>query len=350
MSDRCRTTTEAALSRSQGLDERRRIDQGVFMDIKRFASADLPAHLTDAQRFALWYALYREVHGGADVSISEYVPFSAAIETVDIGAMTMCRMSGTITRSIRTAAHVAAEGRNDYALLLNCGQPVSCLTPELEIDIPTGAGLFVSYDESFTIAGAGNGDGSRWLNLILPRALLENAFAPTGELSAQAIPSTETLSLLFDYIRLLQANRVTSNDLVGHATETVVDLLGLAIGLKGDAVELAGSRGLRTARFRAVLAKIRAGFDRPGISAQSVAAELGLSTRYVHDLLHENGVSFAEHVLELRLQKVHRMLSARRHDMMKITDIVLACGFSDVSYFNRSFRKKYGFKPSALRE
>ena len=320
------------------------------MDMKRFASADLPAHLTDAQRFALWYALYRDVHGGAEVSISECVPFSAAIETVDIGAMTMCRMSGTITRGIRTAEHAAAEGRNDYALLLNCGQPVSCLTPELEIDIPTGAGLFVSYDESFTIAGAGNGDGSRWLNLVLPRALLENAFAPTGELSAQAIPSTEALSLLFDYIRLLQANRVTSNDLVGHATETVVDLLGLAIGLKGDAVELAGSRGLRTARLRAVLGKIRARFDRPGISAQSVAAELGLSTRYVHDLLHENGVSFAEHVLELRLQKVHRMLSARRHDMMKITDIVLACGFSDISYFNRSFRKKYGFKPSALRE
>lgn len=133
------------------------------MDIKRFASADLPAHLTDAQQFARWYALYRDVHGGAEISIAECVPFSATIETVDVGAMTMCRMSGTITRGTRTAEHVAAEGRNDYALLLNCGQPVNCLTPELEIDIPTGAGLFVSYDESFTIAGAGNGDGSRWL-------------------------------------------------------------------------------------------------------------------------------------------------------------------------------------------
>lgn len=320
------------------------------MHVKHFSSADLPAHLTDAQRFALWYALYRDLHGGAEVSISESVPFSAAIETTDVGAITLGRMSGTITRATRSPQHVAAEGRNDYALLLNCGQPVSCSKPGLEIDIPTGAGLFVGYDESFTIAGACNGDGSRWLNVVLPRALLDKAFAPTGELSAQAIHPTESLNLLFGYIQLLHTSGVASNDLVDHATETVVDLLGLAIGLKGEVAELAGSRGLRAARLKAVFGKIRAGYDKPGITAQSVAGELGLSSRYVHDLLQETGVSFAEHILELRLQKVHRMLSTRRHDSMSITDVVLTCGFSDISYFNRSFRKRFGFTPSALRE
>jgi hypothetical protein len=185
------------------------------MHVKHFSSANLPAHLTDAQRFALWYALYRDLHGGAEVSISESVPFSAAIETTDVGAITLGRMSGTITRATRSPQHVAAEGRNDYALLLNCGQPVSCSKPGLEIDIPTGAGLFVGYDESFTIAGACNGDGSRWLNVVLPRALLDKAFAPTGELSAQAIRPTESLNLLFGYIQLLHTSGVASNDLVG---------------------------------------------------------------------------------------------------------------------------------------
>ena len=320
------------------------------MHINRFSSADLPTHLTGAQRFALWYALYRDLHGGADVTISECVPFSAAIETTNVGAMTLGRMSGTITRTTRSAEHVAAEGRNDYAVLLNCGQPVSCSKPGLELDIPSGTGLFVSYDESFTIAGACNGDGSSWLNLILPRASLDKAFAPTGELSAQVIPPTEALKLLSGYIQMLHTNGVTSNDLADHATETVVDLLGLAIGLKGEVAEMAGSRGLRAARLKAVFGKIRAGYDMPGISAQSVARELGLSGRYVHDLLHETGISFAEHILELRLQKVHRMLSTQRHDSMSITDVVLACGFSDISYFNRSFRKKFGFAPGALRE
>ncbi|MEP6567346.1 MAG: helix-turn-helix domain-containing protein [Mesorhizobium sp.] len=60
-------------------------------------------------------------------------------------------------------------------------------------------------------------------------------------------------------------------------------------------------------------------------------------------------MSFAERILELRLQRAHRMLSDRRKDGMRISEIALLSGFSDVSYFNRCFRRRFGSTPSGAR-
>jgi transcriptional regulator GlxA family with amidase domain len=40
---------------------------------------------------------------------------------------------------------------------------------------------------------------------------------------------------------------------------------------------------------------------------------------------------------ELRLQKARGLLADPRHDLLKVSDIALACGFNEVSYFNRRF-------------
>jgi AraC-like DNA-binding protein len=43
------------------------------------------------------------------------------------------------------------------------------------------------------------------------------------------------------------------------------------------------------------------------------------------------------------------MLSDVRKDAMKISDIALAAGFNDVSYFNRRFRVPFGASPTQYR-
>jgi AraC-like DNA-binding protein len=53
--------------------------------------------------------------------------------------------------------------------------------------------------------------------------------------------------------------------------------------------------------------------------------------------------------LELRLQKARSMLVGTHHDHMKVSDIALACGFNEVSYFNRCFRRCFGASPTEHR-
>jgi AraC-like DNA-binding protein len=47
---------------------------------------------------------------------------------------------------------------------------------------------------------------------------------------------------------------------------------------------------------------------------------------------------------------VHRVLCDTHHVERPISAIALACGFGDLSYFNRVFRRHYGATPSDIRE
>ncbi|WP_244661789.1 helix-turn-helix transcriptional regulator [Mesorhizobium huakuii] len=66
-------------------------------------------------------------------------------------------------------------------------------------------------------------------------------------------------------------------------------------------------------------------------------------------MLQETGISFSERVLELRLQSAHRMLSQRNSVEMRVGEIAMTSGFSDVSYFNRCFRRRFGYTPTGAR-
>ncbi len=58
------------------------------------------------------------------------------------------------------------------------------------------------------------------------------------------------------------------------------------------------------------------------------------------------GLSPMQYVKSLRLQKAALLLSASEE---KIIDIALQCGFTDMSYFSRAFRKEKGMTPSDYR-
>jgi hypothetical protein len=69
----------------------------------------------------------------------------------------------------------------------------------------------------------------------------------------------------------------------------------------------------------------------------------------LHLLLEETGKSFTHHVLERRLDKAAALLRDPRWRDRKIADIAAEAGFTDLSHFNRAFRRQYGATPSDLR-
>ena len=88
-------------------------------------------------------------------------------------------------------------------------------------------------------------------------------------------------------------------------------------------------------------------FTEPDFSAQKLAVAAGLSERYVNELLYEAGASFTSRLLELRLRRAAESLAQAGE--RRISDIAFDCGFNDLSYFNRCFRRRFGLTPSAAR-
>ena len=59
------------------------------------------------------------------------------------------------------------------------------------------------------------------------------------------------------------------------------------------------------------------------------------------------GVSFHEYCLALKLDHTAKMLKSTKE---KAIDVALECGFNNISYFNRAFKKKHGVTPNEYRK
>ena len=127
------------------------------------------------------------------------------------------------------------------------------------------------------------------------------------------------------------------------------ELIGSVLNSSAAIVRVAQFGGVKAARLQSVLHAIRNDLRDPQLSAQAVGKALGLSGRYVQMLLDGAGMSFSIHVRDMRLDEARKLLTAPQTDHLRITDIAYMVGFSDLSYFNREFRKKFGATPREMR-
>ncbi|MER9307142.1 helix-turn-helix domain-containing protein [Mesorhizobium sp. M0293] len=65
--------------------------------------------------------------------------------------------------------------------------------------------------------------------------------------------------------------------------------------------------------------------------------------------MSESGQTLEQRVTSLRLRKAFDMLTSPQFDKLKISEIALAAGFNDISYFNRAFRRTFGLSPTQSR-
>jgi AraC-like DNA-binding protein len=69
----------------------------------------------------------------------------------------------------------------------------------------------------------------------------------------------------------------------------------------------------------------------------------------VQRLFESVGTTFTDYVLAQRLVFAYQRLADPLRAGVKISTIALDAGLSDLSYFNRRFRRRYGVAPSELR-
>ena len=90
-------------------------------------------------------------------------------------------------------------------------------------------------------------------------------------------------------------------------------------------------------------------FSDPELSLFKIAQSMRISPRYVQRLLQTSGTSFTAHVTELRLNHTFALLTAQGKSDVRICDVALQAGFSDISHFNRLFRSRFGDTPKGVR-
>ncbi|MFI0845720.1 AraC family transcriptional regulator [Mesorhizobium sp. IMUNJ 23232] len=320
---------------------------------KLFLTSDaLPPGADNRARIASWQDAYGDRFGSVGMSYRKDAPFSANCLLAAFGALGFMSFSGTLERVSRTSLNVAADPRGDFLLGFPAGG-ADAIVIQRGREMPCGAGQVVMTSNAEPMeTRVGPGTAISWLGLSVPRAKLLDVIAGADDLVSRPLDSAApAMRHLMRYLTMLAAPETADGDpaLGLHVERTLLDLAALALGVRGDNAHNARERGLAAARLQDILVLIREGFDDPGFAAADVARQLRLTPRYVNALVYETGHSFAERVMELRLHKARRMLAEARHDRLKVIDIAFACGFNEVSYFNRCFRRRFGATPSSFR-
>ncbi len=314
--------------------------------VKKLLSTDmLPQGLNDRQRFVRFSELFEHFSNTAELDAASDVPFRAAMNSIHIGTTMLGRCDGTFSTVRREHRQVLATSDDRYCLARNTGDRTALVVHRgREFAMRPGAMALLKLDEPFVSA-----DGAthrRFTNVHLPATTLQSMVPHVGNMVARELEPGGPLSLALNYSNRLLDHPSAADEAGVVIAAHLLDLVALGLGAQGDQALAARRGGLRAVRLTALLSVLGQRFSEPDFSAQKLAAAARLSERYVNELLYEAGASFTTRLNELRLAKAARLLAMTSG---RIGDIAFECGFNDLSYFNRSFRRRFGLTPTAAR-
>lgn len=191
----------------------------------------------------------------------------------------------------------------------------------------------------------------RFLTVNLPVDRLSERLTSVDLLGMTVVPADNpALHLLTAYCRALVAQAGGLSPSQCKMTgDHLLDLASLAIGANREAWHMAQGRGLRAARRLAAQGAIRRNAAQHDYRVGDLARDMRVSESYLRKLLAEGGHSFSALLLEARLCLAWDKLGDPRCDGLQISQIAFDCGFGDISYFNRSFSRRFEMTPSEAR-
>jgi AraC-like DNA-binding protein len=259
-------------------------------------------------------------------------------------------LSGTV-RGVRHehARRQSGDGDDDFSLHLNLSG-LSLVSGQCgETTLRDGDAMLLSYSVSRTITRPERVDHRV---IRLPRAALAPLVHNIDSAVLCPIPhGTGMLRLLTSYLDAVFDDPALATPQMRQLVVTqLCDLVAVTLGATRDAAAVAQGRGIRAARLRAIKDDIEAHLANSDLSPGALAKRHRISDSYIRKLFESEGTSLSQFVLGRRLERARQMLMKPGWHYRNIASIAFYAGFGDLSYFNRTFKRRYGVRPSDVRD
>ncbi|UZR27245.1 helix-turn-helix domain-containing protein [Methylococcus mesophilus] len=310
------------------------------------SSADLP----EKERLDIWRESFSVKMVGAEIFHADPRPFFVQASFRFLGSVKLAWSTSTGARYRRTSKLVAADGNDDIGL------PI-CFAGSWEVVQSRGRQILNRGNATlFNLGAAAEGglasdssqEHQQLLSVCLPREKLLRRVPRAERFLLRPLVGQEALRLLLDYLKMIEEKNLGQdpnlNQLIG---EHILDIVGFLLGSQNKAEPNAG--GMHAARRVALVRYLEENFREPNLSVDAIAASMKISRRYLYYLLDETGEGVTQMLNRLRLERARQLLADPRHGHLGIADIAFDSGFSDLSYFYRQFRSRFGETPGAFR-
>jgi AraC-like DNA-binding protein len=190
------------------------------------------------------------------------------------------------------------------------------------------------------------GNSAQWFSIFLPRQPLIShlGFEPQACLRGRGdtLAARVLRQLVLDGIEDDKCRAPRSEP---HMRLALYDLVS---ALFAPSEPSFGSRH-SDALFKRIRGIIEDGFADPDFGPHEVAAEAGISLRYLQKLFTERSSTCSEFIYALRLDHAARLLNRRAslRTNQPLNEIAYVCGFREYTHFARKFRHRFGHTPGA---
>jgi AraC-like DNA-binding protein len=270
------------------------------------------------------------------------------IEIAQLGPLALATAGGKSGRFLRTR-DLLSDGCDDFVLMTPTSGSVLVVRERRAAELQQSQ----MWLTDLTVEGAvAFNNGSQFATIRVPRRELLG-ICPDAEsrLAEPIVNSPGIRDIIARYFAVAAASAATLDPVGQQMTARhMVDLVALLLRTGRDETQLATQRGYSEARLRLVQSEVLEHLHDSDLTLASIARSVSLSPKQVQRLFERTGTTFTEFVLEQRLLSARRLLSGPVGRHGKIGAVAYSVGFGDLSYFNRSFRGRFGVTPSEWRD
>jgi AraC-like DNA-binding protein len=313
-------------------------------DIIRVSTDDLP----ERDRVAIIREQFGRSFFGIDLEPLPGVEFRSDVTIRPLAGASLSLNVGGGLHAWRTR-ELLADGRDDLVLIMNLQRPSLVTQRGQEVVLHKQAATLVTLGEIGGITRPAL--DHRVFMLNLPRAAIGRLIPNADDAVMRPIPSdSAALRLLIKYAGILQDTvGPLQVELQRSIADHVYDLVVATIGGTRDAIEVAKGRGIPAARLNAIKSDVERNLVRRDLSIEAICARHGITPRYMRMLFAGEQMTFSDFVTGRRLALALGRLRNPDRAGHTIGAIAYECGFGDLSYFNRAFRRHFGMTPSEAR-
>lgn len=261
----------------------------------------------------------------------------------------MAHVAADIQQVFRTSRQIRKDDGENYFLILQEEGRALMSQNDSACLLETGDMVLIdsACPSEFTFFGSYN----RQLSLHLPRGEMHARFGYDLIRGGISLPRHDPTNLALCAVLGKVFNGSGNAASATYLREAMFGLIGAMLhersGSEGFAAvdsDLSGARALAQGQ-----AYIDAHYRNPDLTIQDIADDLGISLRQLQRGFTSLGSTPTKYLLMRRIDHARRAMddrrAGRRTDL--ISSIAYEAGFSDLSYFQRCFRKAFGTSPRA---
>lgn len=291
-----------------------------------------------------WMEALRALKGRYTLAEVDQKAFAGSVRSKTIFGLDAVDIRGDACRAERTRRDVRLDDFDSYYAVFQIAGSSTVIRNDVASHLRVGDVALVDSTRPVTyISECGR---AQWISLVLPR----QEFISHSGFEPRHLPVQSGMTTAGRLLFQLVSNFGQETDLSGPACScmqlAIFDLLG---ALTAPYIEQTNSSQYSDKLFARVCDVMRGRFRDPDINPQEVAAEVGISLRYLQKLFTTRNSTYSHLLTSLRLDHAAHLL--RRRALTKsgqpLSTIAYACGYRDYAHFARSFRKHFGHVPSA---